>query len=542
MKKRTLSLLIAVILLLSVIPVVSLPVAAADIEGDWDTFRVRADYVEPEDPNEEHIYTPAGGYEYTDEGFVMIGADYSNTTPFNTVQTKEKQAIKDGVYLEFRIDEYAYGGESGTADHWLCFSIWDSTALSPGGTKAGAGWLCLIRCSGVAGEVVALESWNTVAYEEGVTNGSFTQIGGIAANAPAVDETGREIYTVEITHDGTNYIPSINGTTIPGYEAIAPLLDALDPNGEFHVGVTMMSTVKDGQAAMSILKYGTDKNSATVPVGSDSKQPEDNPNQPPAEIADPSTVPANTPALLYNADSTLTTASGGQMSVSPMGDGSYHVEMVDANGTITFKPRRTVSYAAEDFPVIGILLRNCYANAGTVWFFSGDVTSANHQYTAAWSPLEGDYFGANDEYSFVIIDLTDLWATGRHNGFRLDFNSVAESDRVFDICYAGQFRSAEEAAAYNTAYITEKNLVSNETTPEETTQAPADTSSPTEDTSADTSADTAGGTTPADTSADTAITTEAETKAQSSGCASLLSSASALLTAAAAAFVMRKRR
>ncbi len=541
MKRRFIAMLVAAVMVLSMIPAMSFTVSAADIEGDWDTFRGANAYIPPEDGS-EHRYAPAGGYEYTSEGFQVIGADYSETTPFNTVQSKEKQNLKDGVYMEFRIDEYDYSGESGNADNWICITLWDGQAPVPGDTKYGAGWLCLIRDNAGFGNDQTIEAFNVVAYEEGVNPGGFNHQGN-STSRPVVDSDGLERYTFEVSFDGTNYDIKVCGVSVAGLAATNAHLNGLDPNGEFYVGVTMMSTIKGGKAAMTILKYGTDADSATTPVGSDSKEPEENPNQPPAPIADASTVEANQPCIIYNAD-TVSKPSAGNMNVTPMGDGSFHVQATQAGAYITFGPKRDVSYSAQDFPVVGVLIRNCWAGTGNVWYYSGDIMSANGEYQSGWSPYDGDVYGEDDEYSFCIIDLTDMWAEGRINGIRVDFNGidVSSEDAEFDICWVGHFRSAEEAAAYNISYLTGKGVIT-EGGEEDTTESPTDdTQAPDADTTP-AGDDTTDGTTPAgdDTAAGTDAATEGDTTAEESGCASIVAGSAAILMAAAAAVVLRKK-
>ncbi len=537
MKRRSIAMLVAAVMVLSMIPAMSFTVSAA-VEGDWDTFRGANAYIPPEDGS-EHTYSPAGGYEYTSEGFQVIGADYSNTTPFNTVQTKEKQNLKEGVYMEFRIDEYDYSGENGTADNWICITLWNQEAPVPGDTKYGAGWLCLIRDNAGFGNDQTIESFNVVAFEEGVNPGGFNHQGNSTAK-PEVDGNNLEHYTFEVSFDGTNYDIKVCGVSIANLAATTAHLNGLDPNGDFYVGVTMMSTIKGGKAAMSILKYGTDEASATTPVGDDSKEPEENPNKDPAPIADPSTVPANQPCILYNAD-TVSKPSGGNMNVTPMGDGSFHIQATQPGIYMSLSPKRDVSYSAQDFPIVGALVRNCWASTGSVWYYSGDIMSANGEYQTGWSPWEGDYFGEDEEYSFVALDLTGMWAEGRINGMRLDFNGInLDGDSEFDICWIGHFRSVEEAKAYNIAWLTEKGVITEGgDAGEETTEAGGeDATNPAED---DTTADTTADDTTADTSATTSATTEGETKAEETGCASVVVGSAAILMAAAAAVVLRKK-
>ena len=115
--KRVISLLVCTAMLLAMIPLSLTTVGAADIKGDWTTYRFANEYDDPNaevDPDEEPtIYKPEAGYTYTDEGFTIVPADYKDTTPAMSVVTKEPQPIKDGIYLQFCIDDYSYDG--GTA-------------------------------------------------------------------------------------------------------------------------------------------------------------------------------------------------------------------------------------------------------------------------------------------------------------------------------------------------------------------------------------------------------------------------------------------
>lgn len=133
--RRMLAVVVIAATLLCLLPASVLPAAAAaEVEGDWTVSRRANDYKDP-DPitGEEHVYCPAPGYQYTSEGITTIPAGYANTTPFFNVQTKEKHSLKDGLYLQFRIDDFSYGGEDGTADHRIALSLWDRLGLGPGG-------------------------------------------------------------------------------------------------------------------------------------------------------------------------------------------------------------------------------------------------------------------------------------------------------------------------------------------------------------------------------------------------------------------------
>ena len=134
--RKLLSLFVCAVMLLAMIPVATLSSGAAEVEGDWMTYRQANDYNEPDpDTGEEPAYRPAPGYHYTDEGFSTKPADYTGTSPFMTVQSKEKHGLKDGLYLKFRIDDFSYKGPDGNSDEWIALSLWDSQKVAPGDTQ-----------------------------------------------------------------------------------------------------------------------------------------------------------------------------------------------------------------------------------------------------------------------------------------------------------------------------------------------------------------------------------------------------------------------
>ena len=186
--KKLICLAIAAIMILSMIPVMALSASAA-LEGDWNVLRDYQTYIDEEKGD---VVIPAPGYEYTSEGLMTISPDYSNYTPKFTVQTKLPQSLKDGVYLEFRVDDYPYGGEDGAADHWLSFNLSDRENVAPGDIDFGNNWLCLIRGAG-SGSASVQSFVTTQTTEEAV--GSFSHKGDVSATIP-MDDDGREIYTL----------------------------------------------------------------------------------------------------------------------------------------------------------------------------------------------------------------------------------------------------------------------------------------------------------------------------------------------------------
>ena len=439
MKKRLLCALLCAVLLAGLIPAAALTASAATAEGDWTVYRIPDTYGGDEDGE---VVRPVPGYEYTADGFTTIAPDWTNFTPYFTVQTKEAQPLKNGIYLEFRVDEYPYGGEDGDVDHWLAFSLSDRENVSPGNIEFGNNWLCLLRGAG-EGSASAQSFITTMTTDEDV--GTFVHNGDVSVTVP-VDDEGREIYTLEIIWDGSEYDIKICGTTVMGCADITAKLDEWNADGEFFVGITVHTAVKDASAGITVTKFGTTAADATTPVGSDSKGAEEHCGLGFVDILEPSVVPVNQPAMLWN-PATVNMKDGYNSSIEVLGDNTWHVSATDLNSFFYFTPKRNWSYAAEDFPVFGILLRNFWSDGGTLWYCAGDILRPENACTVPFSIYDGEFYGEKEEYVFIPVDLTDLWE-GRIHNVRLDFMIGDESAREFDICFAGMFRSTDEAYAY----------------------------------------------------------------------------------------------
>ncbi len=446
MKKRLLCALLCAVLLAGLIPAAALTASAATAEGDWTVYRFANEYCDDdcEHTDDEYgacDYRPEAGYKYTAEGFTVVPANYGNYTPQLSVMSKMAKPVKEGIYLKFRVDDYAYDGGR-DADQWIALTLTTEKKVLPGSLDFGGGWMTLIRGKGdgICSMIPHLTDPNT---EESL--GSFINVGTGGNTAPR-DNQGREIYTLEVTWDGSAYEMKLNGTPIPGSAETTALLEKLNPEGEFFVGIQMQSTVKDGAAALTILQYGTCEANATTPVGSDSKGAEEHCGFGYADILEPSVVPMNQPAILWNPD-TVNMKDGYNSSIEVLGDNTWHVRATDLNSFFYFTPKYNWSYAAEDFPVFGILLRNFWSDGGTLWYCAGDILQPENACTVPFNIYDGEFYGENEEYVFIPVDLTDLWA-GRIHNMRLDFMIGDENAREFDICFAGMFRNKDEAYAY----------------------------------------------------------------------------------------------
>ncbi len=533
--RKILAVLISAIMVLSMIPTVTLIASAASADGDWDTFRNGEEYTPA---HEEDGYRPAPGYMYSDEGFHTISADHTNTSPYYNVITKDKHSVKDGIYVEMRVDEYAY-----EADHWIGFSIWSSTEIAPANTNFGSGWLAMARMPGNGGEG-RLD--NSITLKKSDDNAGFFRGLNGTNIVPTVGDDGKEIYTMEVSWDGTNYNIYICGVLVPDGAAITELLQQLDANGEFHIGLTMYSTKQASVANMTILKFGANKQDATVPMGDDTKEPEPNINII-AEIADPSTVEANKPALIYDA-TTYYAPSGANYEAHALGDDAFRITATASNVNCIWNVKKNMSYDAKDFPVVAIMLRSYDSSGGICYYGAGDTLSADGDHMISWGLWDDgsiEYETEEEFYNMTLIDLTGAWE-GRINSIRFDFQELdvsKEDNASFDICWAGVFRSVEEAQAYTQAWAMEKGISNGESDSdgdETSDDQPTDTL-PTDTSDVNTPEDSdASDVTAAPAENATAATETDAPKAGGCG-ATLVGTASILMATAVAAVVLKKK-
>ena len=529
--KKLICLVIAAIMMVSMIPVMAISTSAA-VEGDWNVLRNPQTYVDQE---KGEIVIPAPGYEYTSEGLMTISPDYTNYTPFFTVQTKEAQSLKDGIYLEFRVDDYPYGGEDGAADHWLSFNLSDRKNVAPGNIDFGNNWLCLIRGAG-EGSTNVQSFVTTQTTDEAV--GSFGHKGDVAATVP-MDDEGRETYSLEITWNGSAYDIKVCGVTVMGCADITSKLEEWNSNGEFYVGITVHAGVKDATSGITVTKFGTSAADATVPVGTDSAQPEDN-KLVFGDVIDPATIPENTPALLW--DATMTTfkndPQGVDLKLTAQGDNSYHLQATGPAPYFQWGIKSELTVNQSDFPVFAMLMKNFWGDQGGIYYCSGDIMSCRDDYKTGWTIYdEGcQFYGEDEEYILVVVDMAALELIDETNSGRIHnirpFFAVTDTTDLeicqWDMCYMGYFRSVEEAQAYTAARL---NM-------DAATEAPTEekTEAPTED--ATTAAPDAETTAPTE---DATTTAPEETEAPKSGCGSVIGfSAVAILAAAAAVVALKK--
>ena len=541
--KKALSLIMIMLMIVSTMPVMVIQSFAAEVDGDWTTYRASDGYNPPPE-GEDPSYTPAPGYEYTDDGFHMISPDYTNCPTYGTAQTKDPVDLDDGVYMEVRVDNFTYGGEDGKADNWISFSIWNQQSLAQGHTSGyGQGWFSLNRFSNGTSAAGAIAQSFISGEPSTMTLVSQPQID------PKLDENGKEIFTFSVTKSEDNYIISICDVVVSS-PAVTQHLKSLNEHGEFYVGVSFCSSQTNGVVEATILKYGTSKEDATTPIGSDSKAPEANPVVI-AELADSSTIETGKPCLLFDANgSSWSGALGVQgMTMDALGNGAFRISPTEATGFHTWNIRKTLSYQAKDFPVVAFLIEdpNAIVEKGELQYSAGQYVMADGVHKVPFNVWdEGNRSYGDSGWTLIVLDMqklldeetyADAWVD-RINSLRFDylemFLDTDAENNTFNFHWAGVFRSAEEAYAYSDAYVValDPDLVPNTEAPtEEPTEAPTEATSETltEDT------------TPSVGEVTQAEQNESDSKQDETGCSSAVGSVTVLFAAIAAVIALKKK-
>lgn len=455
--KKSIALTVALTTLLSLAAFFTLPVAAMD--GNFDTHGSAVE----EDGNYDGDKNSVAGYQYTHEGLHITTADWSTGAPYSHVSTKDTVDLKDGVYMQVRIDDFNYAA----ADKWFNFNLWSEPAIDVGSgdPSYGYGVQTIIRPSS-SGSISSV-AW----YKQ-----QFTACGSSAIyDEHRYPIDGKLILTIIVTWDGLTYNVEINGAAAPE-KVIDYMNETYAENSFAYVGFTMYSNEKGGSQEATILKFGSNEYTAFTPMGDDEKYPE-NYHIEYAELGSADDIDEGEPAVLMSGDKeysdlkgTPTSATGSKISISD--DLLVHVvgskQLTDCG---VWKVDNDVSYDISDFPVVLIMTKNfcsCAGDNGECWAFEeayayiacGDslVPNPNNKYYA--EVCYDSYFIGNDSYLYFIADLSDETGedgrfNGRINSTRVDFNIelYTPGANEFDVVMQGFFRTKDEAAEYAMNYL-----------------------------------------------------------------------------------------
>jgi len=456
--KKIISALLSVAMIISLAAVICIPTAA--VEGDWMVYSSAGEYRD----TFEGDYSSVIGYEYTNEGFRVIPADWKDFGVQGGIQTKTKYDVKEGIYMLVRIDEFAWDA----GDKWFDINLWSDVMVQPGNNdpRYGEGVQTLVRTD-ENGNIHTLW-WHVGTWDSGTQS-------TIKGTSPK-DENGKLLLEFTVTWDGTTFAANINGWEAPAN--VVKYMNETFVDMEAFVGFNFMAGKKGDTAGMTILKFGTDKESAITPSGDDRQEPVNYYSEI-AEIASPDTVEPGQPAVLLNGSrdhSDAKTNTGISGNIYRTRNDDWSVTYLADSSTIraSYSVANAVSYDIDDFPLVVVLVRNfcsceeedgeliCYAcEEARMYILTGSITSADDNHKAilnvCYDPIV-DNEGNSYLYFFIDMSAEDApWdAEGRIHGVSTDFYGMFYQQpgrNTLDVCFTAFFRNLEEAEAYIYDYI-----------------------------------------------------------------------------------------
>ena len=185
--------------------------------------------------------------------------DSYGSTPWLRLVYGEALDLKEGVYMEIRIDEFNY---SKNIDSWFDVMLSDQQYMIPGMTEYGEGAQCLIRPHTITNDN---SSCNISWYK-----GGFETAGPPSNDFPVdIREDGKHYLTVELSWDEAKntFVYTINGAS-----ASAEIIKYMNEKwgGEdslAHVGFCFQHSQAGEDIACTVLKFGTSAEDAIVPSG-----------------------------------------------------------------------------------------------------------------------------------------------------------------------------------------------------------------------------------------------------------------------------------
>ena len=459
--KKILSMVLVAAMLLSVVFVVA-AVPAAAVDGNWNTYGLASESGEGYTGEKKSV----PGYQYTTDGFHMLSADWSTSTPFSQLSTKTKVDLKDGVYMQVRVDEFSYDAP----DKWFNLFIWSTPHIDEGAPGFGTGVQTLVRpgtsndpaVPGACGSI----SWYT---NEWTNSGSST----IAEeNRTVVD--GKNILTLVVTYDPANgYMVTINGSEAPE-KVITYMNEAYKTDSSAYIGFAMLSAKMGGVQSATVLKFGTTEATATKPQGDDSKANENYTIEYAPVDKDIDDIAEGTPAITMTgnyAESALASQPKSQVGTKIEVLENYNVKITGQSALADagyWKVDSNVSYDIVDFPVVLCITKNlcscemeegCNAfESANVYVCTGDNVTPNPNCHVKGIDIGYDAYDINgDNYLYFFYDtsLDGEKFTGRINGTRFDFGIDINTPGAneFEVVLQAFFRTTDEAEAFAEDYF-----------------------------------------------------------------------------------------
>ncbi len=520
--KRFFSLILAGVMLISTLCICLVNVSAA--KGEWSVYTEKGQYRD----TFTGVYQDIPGYKYTSEGLELVSPGWKDSTPYATFQTTDLVNIKEGVFLQVRLNEFTYDA----GDKWVQFNILDKREdeydEENGGYGLGVKTLIRIKSgaganydgndtSNWAGALSSLEWQDRRDPTQTVKCSQDPADKALWANE--YDEQNRPIYTLEIKWNDAYDCCEVFINNSPAPQQYNDALTKHFKKSGFmaYIGFSMQNNIKAGKANATIINYGTCYDDAEIPVGDDSAEPIEYVNEV-AAMEDSSKVAQGEPAIRITGSSASSQVAGKPAGnrVIVKDDDSTNVTSDTSNfASVTFRVSNEYTYEITDFPIVMIITRNfctcayvdqdgdgnkdaacnCDEKFNT-YVLGGDVINPSDEYITVTNPLPGFAPHEDEEgntYLCLIADTRNMLESnkisGRINAIRID-NYVmkgADPDRNnFDICEIAFYRTEEEANAYFTSLMESIGAsVGGNTVPDDTdipTDVPTDepTEEPTE--------------------------------------------------------------
>ena len=216
----------------------------------WNIYSLK------EDANGMPQFSTPPGYAYTDEGLRVTPGEKMEAY---TVQTEHPFYMDDGMYMEVKLDAAVDIGV-------LVFHLWDQSGMMMSNYHCGSGWEGVIQLT--RDETQFMMSVFITDETSADENGSVNVLGTMKVKAP-VAEDGTVTYCLSL-EDG---VLKINGTVVEGMDKALANMKELRPDGSVYLGVTVNISGLDAAFPLTVTKFGTSRETATVP-GSSGTLPE----------------------------------------------------------------------------------------------------------------------------------------------------------------------------------------------------------------------------------------------------------------------------
>ena len=216
---------------------------------------------------------PLAGYRYDGNGFHTVSPTYTSG-PFAQFGanrsfdlTRKNDSVGNHVFsVTFTVDSFAYmGGSTDGVDEWICFSITDKQAATPGAPKYQDG--LFILCRGKGDGSVQFQPFFDVG-------GTFdNNLGAFATKNIPVNAEGKEVYTFYIDYAEGKWTVSVklaDGTVFPIGLNLNGIFEGFKENAYFQI-TAQTGYVDKTDASKNNIAFTVNYYNGIVPAGSDSK-------------------------------------------------------------------------------------------------------------------------------------------------------------------------------------------------------------------------------------------------------------------------------